>query len=77
MTKTYGFDTNGLVNSESVEGSYKINVTFKAWNGTRYYVTRDGKQIGWVSIDLTTAKGTTSTHEYYLNQMINAINTNK
>jgi hypothetical protein len=76
MEKQYSFDSNGLVNREYTD-SYDIKITFKAWNGTRYYVTRDGKQIGWVSMDLNATNGTTSTHKHYLDMMVKAIKNNQ
>jgi hypothetical protein len=75
MKKNYGFNSDGLVNRE-YNDSYDIKVSFKLWNNTRYYVTRDNKQIGWVSTDLNTTNGTTSTHTHYLNEMVNAIKNN-
>jgi len=74
--KKYGFDLNGLVNNEST-ADYNIKVIFKIWNNSRYYVTRDGKTIGWISIDLSETNGTTSTHKFYLDQMVKAIKSNQ
>jgi hypothetical protein len=76
MDKTYEFNANGLVTKE-IGAGYQVAVTMKEWNGTRYYVTRDNKKIGWIATDFSKVEGTTSTHTLWLNQMIKAIKAGK
>lgn len=72
MEKQFELNEKGLVVKETGEG-YAVAVNMKEWNGKRYYVTRDNKQIGWIATDLSKAEGTTSTHTHWLNQMVKAM----
>lgn len=71
---------DGLVVSETLPSGKELKITMKYWESPdkrlkRYYVERDGEQIGWISADKKEGKGQrSSTNQTYINRMIEALN---
>ena len=71
---------DGLVVSETLPSGKELKITMKYWESPdkrvkRYYVDRDGEQIGWISADKKEGKGQrSSTNQTYINRMIEALN---
>lgn len=76
MDKRFELNEKGMVTKEIGDG-YQVPVSMSAWKDIRYYVKRDGKQIGWIATDLSRAEGTSSTHTFWLNQMLEAMRSAK
>ena len=69
---------DGLVVSETLPSGKELKITMKYWESPdkkikRFYVTRDGEQIGWISEDKKEGKGKTSTNQTYINRIIKAM----
>jgi len=71
---------DGLVVSETLPSGKELKIKMKYWESPdkrlkRYYVERDGEQIGWISADKKEGKGQrSSTNQTYINRMIEALN---
>lgn len=71
---------DGLVVSETLPSGKELKITMKYWESPdkrlkRYYVERDGEQIGWISADKKEGKGQrSSTNQTYINRMIEVLN---
>lgn len=67
-------EETGLIEAEILESGKEIRINMKNWKDLRYYITRNGQQIGWISKDLTEGKGQrSSTNQFYIDQMIEAL----
>ena len=71
---------DGLVVSETLPSGKELKITMKYWESPdkrlkRYYVERDGEQIGWISENKKEGKGQrSSTNQTYINRIIEALN---
>ncbi len=76
-TNVYGYVIK--VENDLVVAEDQFPVQMKKWNSpngkiTRYYVTRAGKQVGWISEDKKSGQGKTSTEQTYINRYVEALN---
>jgi hypothetical protein len=75
----YRFE-KGLIVEEILSNGSTLKVDMKYWekgNIKRYYVTRAGEQIGWISADYSSGQGQrSSTNQTYINRMVEALKEN-